>query len=128
MSVGTFDPSAGPAKLDVTQARALLDAVADIAVSELNAEQVAEFAPLVSHQGWSDVAEELASVEIEALIRTFTLGEMCHTALTADAKSAVIPLVRVLKQRGEYDKALTKWIKTNTDNKFLPHGSLMDRL
>ena len=46
----------------------------------------------------------------------------------ADAKSAVVPLVRALKQRKAYDKALTGWIKANTDNKFLPHGSLMDRL
>ena len=44
------------------------------------------------------------------------------------AKSAVVKLVRVLKQRGEMTPELTSWIKANSDNRFLPHGDLMDRL
>ena len=86
-----------------------------------------EFAPLITAD-WSEVASALASAEIESLIHVFTLGEAQYVAWTADAKSAVIPLVRELKNRGEYGKTMTTWIKAHTDNKFLPHGSLMDRL
>jgi hypothetical protein len=43
-------------------------------------------------------------------------------------KSPVIALARALRKRGEYPDDLTAWIKVNTDNRFLPHGSLMDRL
>jgi len=44
------------------------------------------------------------------------------------ARSPVIALVRLLKQRGEYPDDLTGWVKANTDNRFLPYGSLLDRL
>ena len=127
MSVGTFDPNAGPASLDVDTVKALLAATEKAGVEALDAQQVQEFAPLITAD-WSEVASALASAEIESLIHVFTLGEAQYVAWTADAKSAVIPLVRELKNRGEYDKTMTTWIKAHTDNKFLPHGSLMDRL
>jgi hypothetical protein len=63
-----------------------------------------------------------------ALIRLFTLGEGQFSTWQAGAKSAVVKLVRVLKQRGEMTPELTTWIKANTDNRFLPYGDLMDRL
>ena len=37
-------------------------------------------------------------------------------------------MVRELKRRGRFEVALTTWIKANSTNRFLPHGSLMDRL
>jgi hypothetical protein len=39
-----------------------------------------------------------------------------------------VPLVALLKSRAAYPSELTRWIKTNTSNRFLPYGSLMDRL
>ena len=71
---------------------------------------------------------QLPSDSLVALIRLFTLGEGQFSAWQAGAKSAVVKLVRVLKQRGEMTPELTRWIKANTDNRFLPHGDLMDRL
>ena len=43
-------------------------------------------------------------------------------------RSPVIPLVAELKRRGRYPRELTGWIKANTTNRFLPYGSLLDRL
>ena len=54
----------------------------------------------------------------------FTLGEMQHGSWQAGAKSPVVPLVKVLKQRGKFDPALARWIKDHTTNRFLPYGDL----
>jgi hypothetical protein len=35
----------------------------------------------------------------------------------------VIPLVKMLKERGDFDADLRKWIKSNTKNRYLPYGS-----
>jgi hypothetical protein len=40
----------------------------------------------------------------------------------------VIPLARLLKSRGDYPEDLTAWIRAHTGNRFLPYGSLLDRL
>jgi hypothetical protein len=40
----------------------------------------------------------------------------------------VIAIVRELRHRGSYPKELTAWIKAHTTNRFLPYGSLADRL
>ena len=50
------------------------------------------------------------------------------TLLASVSFAPVIPLVAELKRRGDYPNDLTAWIKANTDNRFLPYGSLMDRL
>ena len=77
---------------------------------------------------WTDAVQALQTSEIESLIRFLTLAEEAIGGWQAGDKSPVIALVKVLKSRGSYDRALTRWIKANSDNRFLPHGSLMDRL
>ena len=74
---------------------------------------------------WFDKKEQLSSTEITLLIKFFTLAEMQFTQWTAEEKSPVIWLTKVLRQKGEaLDKELLLWIKTHSDNKFLPHGAL----
>ena len=74
--------------------------------------------------GWDLAGAELSDAELESLVRLFTLGEMQHGSWQAGAKSPVVPLVKVLKQRGKFDPALARWIKDHTTNRFLPHGDL----
>lgn len=137
MAVDTFDPQ----QFDPSSSKSSLDtALVDRAVScasaqpgagtelSLTSEEVFALAPLVVHAGWLDAGQELTSDSLVALIRLFTLGEGQFSTWQAGAKSAVVKLVRVLKQRGEMTPELTRWIKANTDNRFLPHGDLMDRL
>ncbi len=77
---------------------------------------------------WAEAASALSVDDLHALIRLFTKGEKEIPGWEAGAKSPVVPLVRELKQRGIFTAELASWIKANSDNRFLPHGSLMDRL
>lgn len=137
MAVDTFDPK----QFDPSSAQSLIDeglvaravacALAQSQVAaelSLTAEDVEALAPLAVHGGWLDAGQQLPSENLVALIRLFTLGEGQFSGWRAGAKSAVVKLVRVLKQRGEMTPELTSWIKANSDNRFLPHGDLMDRL
>lgn len=77
---------------------------------------------------WAAAAATLTDADLVALIRVFAKGEKEVAGWEAGAKSPVIPMVRELKKRGTYPAELTGWIKTNSENRYLPHGSLMDRL
>jgi len=131
MSVDTFDPSALGNPMDAAALRDLCAYAENfdgdtLGLSEL---EVARFAPLAAHPDWPAQARDVASrAALEGLIRVFTLGEMQYPSWVAGDRSPVIALVKELKARGEYDPAMTRWIKANTSNRFLPHGSLMDRL
>ncbi len=87
-------------------------------------------APLMSLDAdqWTAAAREQDAVELVAWIRFFTLAETRLPGFEAGAKSPVIPLARWLRERGEYPVDLTSWIRAHSDNRFLPHGSLLDRL
>jgi len=75
---------------------------------------------------WFEVAEELSSDEIRSMAKFFTLVEEKIPSCEAADKSPVIWLCKVLKKRGEFpDKELTRWIKSNTSNRFLPYGSVL---
>ena len=71
-----------------------------------------------------EVVEGLSTTEIVHLIRAFTLIEIMP-GWEAGAKSPVISLVKTLKKRGEFDAELRKWIKSNSDNRYLPYGSVL---
>jgi len=130
MAVDTFDPSAMHGGIDEAALRELCRYAENfdgdaVLLSEL---EIARFAPLAAHQGWAEQAQTCSNAQLLGLIRVFTLGEMQFSSWAAGEKSPVVALVKALKARGAYEPALTKWIKANTSNKFLPHGSLMDRL
>ncbi len=131
MSVESFDPAAADVRVDAVAVVRLLQAAGqeapDFGLTDL---ERASFAGLMTQAPalWTEVAAELTRSQVEALIRFFTLAEDLISGWQAGAKSPVIPLVKVLKARGEYPRELTQWIKANTGNRFLPHGSLMDRL
>lgn len=87
-------------------------------------------APLVSLDAdqWEGAARKEDAGGLVGWIRFFTLAEARLPGFEAGAKSPVIPLARVLRERGEYPADLTAWIRAHSDNRFLPHGSLLDRL
>ena len=60
--------------------------------------------------------------------RALTLAEETIPGCEGGAKSPVIALARLLRSRGDYPHDLTLWIKRVSSNRFLPYGSLMDRL
>jgi hypothetical protein len=77
---------------------------------------------------WPGPAEALSAAELIALVRLFTLAESRLPAWEAGARSPVVPLVKLLRARESYPAELTAWIKANTENRFLPYGSLLERL
>lgn len=132
MTVGSYDPSATALSLSPEVVAELLAAAgqleeANFGLAEQRAGELAPLARQSDNSDWGAVATGLDAAELESLIRLFTLAERLP-GWSAQAKSPVIPLARELKARGGYPEALSGWIKSHTDNRFLPYGSLMDRL
>ena len=75
-------------------------------------------------QNWA-AAEPLPLEHIRQLIRFFTLAEYHWAGWEAGKLSPVIPLVAQLKQRDAFDATFRRWIKTNTDNRYLPNGAIL---
>ncbi len=138
MAVGSFDPSNKNSTSDVNGADLLEFSRAS---QSLEAEKfgldelaIARLAPLARHApgsggaDWALVAESMDDSAIVDLIRLFTLAESRLAGWESGAKSPVVALAALLRQRDAYPKELTSWIKANTSNRFLPYGSLMDRL
>lgn len=129
MVVDSFDPSAMSDAVSAEQVRQWLllaeRCVVDDAEGAVTVESAAKelVASLFGH-GWDNAAADLSDAEIVLLIRLFTVGEMQHASWQVGAKSPVVPLVKVLKQRDAFDQSLARWIKANTTNRFLPHGDL----
>lgn len=69
-----------------------------------------------------------ASRRLVAWLRVLTLADETIPGCDAGAKSPVIALARLLRGRGDYPANLTPWIKSVSGNRFLPYGSLADRL
>jgi len=132
MAVDSWDPAAGtePSDLDVARL-CLASAAMETHEFGLSAHEIARLAPFARHQGgvdWTQLAEGMESDQVIALIKLFTLAEAAFPAWESGPRSPVVPLVALLKSRDAYPAELTRWIKANTSNRFLPHGSLMDRL
>jgi hypothetical protein len=128
--VGVWQPQDVPLNAD-TLVR-LSDAADSLAETNLglSAHEVANWAPLMKLP--ADVWEPLLAIQDDTkLIRIakwLTVAEMKLPGWEAGARSPVIAIVRELRRRNAYPKELTAWIKANTTNRFLPYGSLADRL
>lgn len=68
------------------------------------------------------------SVRLVGWLRALTLAETAIAGCDGGAKSPVIDIARLLRERGDYPADLTAWIRSVSKNRFLPYGSLMDRL
>jgi len=78
-----------------------------------------------SHTFWYSISESLDDEQIVALIKTFTIAEKVIHGWKAGSVSPVVWLFRKLKERTNSDqKKLFNWIIDNTDNVYLPTGSM----
>jgi len=132
LSVEPFDPGALALTLDASVVAELLRAADQLDTERfgLSADRVAALSGVARQDektDWQAVAADLQSSQLVALIRLFTLAESLP-GWESGARSPVIPLARALKARGDYPDDLTAWIKAHTGNRFLPYGSLLDRL
>ena len=132
LSVEPFDPSALALKLSDEVVAELLAAAGELESPDfgLARDRIMALAVIARHDGacdWAAAAAPLTTDQLIALAKLFTVGEALP-GWEAGARSPVIPLVAELKTRGEFPADLKTWIKSRTGNRFLPYGSLMDRL
>ena len=80
----------------------------------------------LSLDDWQPVGDHFSAAELKQLVKFFTLAEMQLPGWEGQDKSPVIWLCKILKQQGEFpDKTLTQWVKANSNNRFLPYGSVL---
>jgi hypothetical protein len=127
--VGAWEPAA---KLGASHAQALDAAAAGIAEDALAVDEAVAarlrqvfFAAPDERAGLFD---DEPSPRLVGWARALTLAEENIPGCEGGAKSPVIALARLLRSRGDYPHELTPWIKRVSSNRFLPYGSLMDRL
>ena len=133
VAVGSWEP-AGKPKLSSEIRESLLDRFVTLGsqpemldlTSELTPAEISEGAPLMTlpTSAWDFLKDRDAS-SLTALIRFFTVAEDQLPGWNAGSKSPVIALVSILKERGEFSAELRKWVKSNTDNRYLPYGSAL---
>ena len=122
MSVGAWEPSSA---LGEVHAAAL-----DAAVTQIETSDARLLRQVVNAEA-TQRATFFAARDSEQLVgwlRVLTLAETAVPDCDGGAKSPVIDIARLLRDRGDYPADLTAWIKSVSKNRFLPYGSLLDRL
>lgn len=134
MSLGSWDPKLASADstllLHADLLRRLIeyDRQDQLAQLEqlLSDEDKQRLAPLmkIDHNAWRVAAEPLHEDDLLHLIRFFSVAENLP-GWEAGADSPVIPLAKILRQRGmRLDKPLLQWLREVNDNRYLPYGPL----
>lgn len=127
--IGVWEPRR-PAKLDEARLRHYITLFANADPADLGAamseDDIKADAGLMqlTESEW-EKADSLDDADIESLVRFFTLAEMQLPGWEGGKQSPVIYLVRIMKSRGSFTPELRKWIKANTDNRYLPYGSVL---
>lgn len=129
MSTGVWEP-ARPVQIDLGKLRELAGLVKTINLENLTAalppETIESEKKLMRCQSKDWIAADgLDDDELISLIRFFTLAEMQLPGWDGGRLSPVIYLVTILKQRSAFDSELRRWIKANTDNRYLPNGAVL---
>ena len=132
MSVGTWNPSEQITELSAPVLDELLAAATrsgedDFGLSPADIERLAGCAH-ADRVDWQAASKDLGDDQVIALIRFYTAAEGRFPAWKAGSNSPVIVLAKALRARGAWPAELTDWIKRRTDNRFLPYGSLLNRL
>lgn len=136
MSLGSWNPADGKETVQYTLDTHLLQQIihwTEHADWQENISSLSQQLPSGSNQMmkldsavWIEQTATLSRADIWALMQAFTLLEQTDALFYAGDKSPVIGLNKLLKQRGENltrDEVL--WIKSNTDNRYLPNGPLL---
>ncbi len=131
MAVGSWDPTGGSASaIDADLLTAFIACAREQRLDDLPAQlddtQLAALPALMQLEAapWLTVAGDFSEQDLIHLIEFFAIAENLP-GCEAGEKSPVIPLARLLRQRGARpDKDLLKWIRGVNNNRFLPYGPL----
>jgi len=133
MSVGSWNPESQKQSLPNKQVLDRVLVASNQSIENnfgLSAEETEKYAQLMqlSLSSWHPLLSEVAPEDLIGLLKFFTLAEQHFDSWQAGARSPVIAIAKVLREKSAYPNDLTAWIRAHSDNRFLPHGSLMDRL
>ena len=120
--VGAWEPAA---PLGADHAQALDAATEDLAAADADClRQIVS----ASAEDWAQLFGARDSQRLIGWLQALVLAEESIPGCDAGAKSPAIYIARRLRERGDYPADLTAWIRSVSHNRFLPYGSLMDRL
>ncbi|MDE0931057.1 MAG: hypothetical protein OSA77_10240 [Halioglobus sp.] len=134
MSLGSWDPKVDAQSTELLLESDLLRRLIAYSTEEqlaqleqlLNANDKQRLAGLMKIDPliWQTAAEPLLENDLLHLIRFFAVAENLP-GWEAGATSPVIPLAKILRQRGvRLDKSLLQWLREVSDNRYLPYGPL----
>ena len=134
MSLGSWDPKVDAQSTELLLESDLLRRLIAYSTEEqlaqleqlLNANDKQRLAGLMKIDPliWQTAAEPLLENDLLHLIRFFAVAENLP-GWEAGATSPVIPLAKILRQRGvRLDKSLLQWLREVNDNRYLPYGPL----
>ena len=128
MSIGVWTPSVAE-PLNSAQLLILVQKLPKAPLDHLDGLNVDDFQ---AYRSWMkaeaslwEAAEDLEAETKHQLIRFFTLAERDWVGWDAGKTSPVIPLVAGLKRMDQFDPEFRRWIKSNTDNRYLPNGAVL---
>ncbi|WP_439134231.1 hypothetical protein [Pseudomaricurvus sp.] len=135
MTVGAWNPEQGQQAADFSIDHKVLASFIELSENQqledlnkvLSDDIKSQQAPLMklSKDVWVKTAESFSDEQVVHLVRFFTLAEMQLSGWEAGGESPVIGLVKALRLRkSPPDKELLLWIKSHSDNRFLPNGAL----
>lgn len=134
MSIGSWDPAADAAAHHIHIDAATLARFIEFSKAE-QLDQLEQLIPgdesqvlsglmQLEQAPWLTAAETLPEDEVRHLIRFFTVAENLP-GWEAGEKSPVIPLAKSLRKRGlRLDKEFLQWLRSVSDNRYLPYGPL----
>ncbi len=130
VTVESWDPSAASL---TSKHRVILNRAAEqleLGTVALSDDEQALLRPimLMDDDAWQTFVATESNASLEAWIRVLTLVERDFNGFEAGSRSPVLKLIRALKARDAIPADLFEWIKSHTQNRFLPYGSLADRL
>lgn len=136
MSVESWNPNQPePKDLSINQTVEMLKRFTKLSkedkldsLSEHMSEQEKQQSKLMSLEKdqWLTLLEDFENDELVDLIRFLTIAEMQISGWRIGEKSPVITINKLLRERGQkLDKELLKWIRENSDNRFIPNGPIL---
>lgn len=129
MGVGVWEPGKS-ISVSTEQLRELVSQVGEIDLAQLTSTCDDEFIDghawmmKLGESAWQ-AANSLPGEDLVNLIRFFTLAEMQLPGWEGGRQNPVVYLVKILKSRDEFSADLRKWIRANTDNRYLPYGAAL---
>lgn len=77
-----------------------------------------------TRRAWHPMLQPMATEQLIDLVLFFTLAEQHWAGWEGGEKNPVVWVCKELKTRDAFpDDELTQWIKSHTENRFLPYGN-----